>query len=128
MCNAYRVTRKDSAENLAKTVSDEIARLPSNLVRRTGRGVVVTKDEGGMVVSTMRWGFSRPFSDSINNTRSDNFDSPVWKEALAKRRCLVPISSFYLKWLNSTLYTHCKCNPEKHFTTPPGNHGCLGSR
>lgn len=51
--------------------------------------------DGELQPETMRWGFHRPFSDSINNARSDKFSSPTWKESLALRRCLVPVSTFF---------------------------------
>lgn len=96
MCNAYFVRPKSGGKDLAKAVSSEISKLPSPLVRRTGKGVVVTMGiEGSLIPTTMRWGFNRPFSDAINNARSDKFDSPTWRESLASRRCLVPISTFY---------------------------------
>jgi len=95
MCNAYRVKPKRSESRFEIAVSDEIQRLPSTLVRRTGHGVVVTLEGGELQPALMRWGFHRPFSDAINNARSDKFDSPTWREALAMRRCLVPISMFY---------------------------------
>ena len=95
MCNSYRVKPKRSELRFEKAVSGEIEKLPSGLVRRTGRGVVVTMDGGEMQPATMRWGFHRPFSDAINNARSDKFHSPVWKDAYAIRRCIVPISTFY---------------------------------
>jgi putative SOS response-associated peptidase YedK len=95
MCNAYRVKPKHSDQGRDAAVSDEIRRLPSDLVRRTGPGVVVTLRDGQLVPATMRWGFHRPFSDAVNNARSDNFKSTVWSEALAFRRCLVPMSAFY---------------------------------
>lgn len=96
MCNAYFVRPKSGAKALAKLVSAEILNLPSQLVRRTGRGVVVTMgNDGGLIPTTMRWGFHRPFSDAINNARSDKFDSPTWKESLASRRCMVPVTAFY---------------------------------
>lgn len=95
MCNAYRVHPKPAAADLAATVSAEIRKLPSELVRRTGPGVVVTFGGGLAVASVMRWGFHRPFGSAINNARSDHLDSPVWAEAFRLRRCLVPISCFY---------------------------------
>lgn len=95
MCNAYTVRPKIGASALAAVVSAEVAKLPSPLVRRSGRGVVVRGIESELVAETMRWGFQRPFSDSINNARSDKFGSPTWAESLKERRCLVPISSFY---------------------------------
>lgn len=95
MCNAYTVRPKVGAKALEAVVSAEISQLPSLLVRRSGRGVVVTAKDGELIPETMRWGFHRPFSDSINNARSDKFSSPTWREALVQRRCLVPISIFY---------------------------------
>jgi putative SOS response-associated peptidase YedK len=95
MCNAYRVKPKRNASGLDAAVSETIHRLPTDLVRRTGPGVVVTLEDGDPRPSTMRWGFHRHFGDAINNARSDNFKSSVWADALASRRCLVPISVFY---------------------------------
>lgn len=95
MCNAYTVRLSTSARQLAEVVSGEVRSLPSPLVRRTGRGVVVKRSPAGLEAATMRWGFSRPVSDAINNARSDKIHSPTWKEALAGRRCIVPISGFY---------------------------------
>jgi putative SOS response-associated peptidase YedK len=95
MCNAYRVIPKRSGRGLDAAVSDVIRRLPSELVRRTGAGVVLRMHGGQPAPCTMRWGFHRHFSDAINNARSDNLKSPVWTDALASRRCLVPISVFY---------------------------------
>lgn len=95
MCNAYTVRPKVATEELDALVSAEIEKLPSPLVRRSGRGVVVTRHGDGLIATAMRWGFQRSFSDSINNARSDNFGSAVWADAFANRRCLVPVSTFY---------------------------------
>ena len=95
MCNAYTVRPKLGAREIDALVSEEIQKLPSALVRRTGQGVVLTSQENQFSVKQMRWGFSRPFSDAINNARSDKFHSPTWQDALRSRRCLVPISTFY---------------------------------
>ncbi len=95
MCNAYRIQPKRDPRGIEVSVSEEIEQLPSTLVRRTARGVVVTLEGGEFRPASMRWGFHRPFSDAINNARSDKFDSPTWKESMALRRCLVPISIFY---------------------------------
>ena len=95
MCNAYTVRPKIGALALEAAVSAEISRLPSPLVRRTGPGVVVLANSTEPFAETMRWGFHRPFSDAINNARSDKFSSPTWAESLKLRRCLVPISEFY---------------------------------
>ena len=95
MCNAYTVRPKIGAFALDAVVSAEILKLPSSLVRRTGPGVVIVANKDAPIPEIMRWGFHRPFSDAINNARSDKFRSSTWAESLSLRRCLVPISSFY---------------------------------
>lgn len=86
MCNAF---------NTAKKPDD--ARLPqcpveTTLIRRTDPAPVVLPS--GEIV-TMRWGFQRKNLGVINNTRSDHLDSPMWREAIAQRRCLIPVASYY---------------------------------
>ena len=95
MCNAYRVIPKRGSVGLDAAVSTAIRSLPSNLIRRSGPGVVVRMQDGDLLPCPMRWGFHRNFSDAINNARSDNLASSVWAEAFEARRCLVPISVFY---------------------------------
>jgi len=43
----------------------------------------------------MRWGFERPWSKSINNARADKLTSPMWKESIETRRCLIPMDGFF---------------------------------
>jgi putative SOS response-associated peptidase YedK len=70
MCNAYRVNSKKSGLGLDAEVSEIVRKLPSDLVRRTGPGVVVRMLDGQPTPCTMRWGFHQQFSDAINNARS----------------------------------------------------------
>ena len=86
MCNAFNTAKKP-----------EEARLPqcpveTRLIRRTDQAPVSLPS--GEIVS-MRWGFQRKGLGVVNNTRSDNLDSPMWREAIAQRRCLVPVASYY---------------------------------
>ena len=62
-----------------------------SLVRPTLSGVV------GLAgcCEMMRWGFHRPFANAVNNTRSDKLSSPMWREAFERRRCVIPVSSWY---------------------------------
>jgi hypothetical protein len=48
MCNAYRVIPKRSGAGLDAAVSVTIRQLSSDLVRRTGPGVVVWMQDGGV--------------------------------------------------------------------------------
>ncbi len=99
MCNAYRIGKSNSQPSSDSATDREIAaaieHLPSPIVRRGGTGVVVALDADHLKPATMRWGFARPFSNAINNTRSDKLDAPIWQDSLAHRRCLVPISEFH---------------------------------
>ena len=92
MCNTYRIGQKLGAEGRAKRVSEALARLKSELVRKSDPGVVVRADGR---VELMRWGFHREFNPSINNARSDKLEGGMWKEAFHERRCLIPMTLFY---------------------------------
>jgi putative SOS response-associated peptidase YedK len=62
------------------------------LIRRTDLAPVYLKDEG---MVSMRWGYERPKLGVINNTRSENLHSPMWRESFEERRCLIPVNAFY---------------------------------
>ena len=88
MCNSYRITPKGRAEQgVSAEVAAAAARLPSPLVRKSDKGVVVLKDGQ---VQVMRWGFARSFNSSVNNTRSDKLAGGMWAEAFRDRRCVIP--------------------------------------
>jgi hypothetical protein len=53
------------------------------LIRRTDQAPVYLKGEG---IATMRWGYERPKLGVVNNTRSENLDSPMWRESFTERR------------------------------------------
>lgn len=51
----------------------------------------------------MTWGFPRVMTGTkgqklkprpVNNTRTENLGSPFWRDSFAKRRCLIPVTSF----------------------------------
>lgn len=86
MCNAFN-TAKNPGD-----IREAIKEVESKLIRRTDHAPV--KLPGGEIVS-MRWGFQRKGLGVVNNTRSDNLDSPMWKDAIEKRRCLIPVISYY---------------------------------
>lgn len=86
MCNAFNTAKKPG------NIREAIKEVESKLIRRTDQAPV--KLPGGEMVS-MRWGFQRKGLGVVNNTRSDNLESPMWKEAIEKRRCLIPVISYY---------------------------------
>lgn len=103
MCNAFNTAKKPGQLHEA---TKEVER---KLIRRTDQAPV--KLASGEVVS-MSWGFQRKSLGVVNNTRSDNLDSPMWKEAIKKRRCLIPIISYY-EWSGS------KGNKQTHLFRSP---------
>ena len=97
MCNAYKIGKQGvvSKREVDEIVSAAVDLLPGELVRRTGRGVVVRGIEGELSASVMRWGFVHPQHREVNNTRKESLKSPFWRESLEHRRCIVPMSEFY---------------------------------
>jgi len=95
MCNAYEVGkgrwRSAQHHNTLKLRELEDSG-PTQLIRRTDPAPVLT-DDGKF--HTMRWGFSRPGLGTVNNTRDDKLDRPLWSEAFRNRRCLIPATAFY---------------------------------
>ena len=100
MCNAYRIGRDTRAtpavlpEGLLRDLSED------RLIRRTDRAPVYA---GGSDLVTMRWGFERPGLGTVNNSREDKLDGPMWRKAFQERRCLVPVSYTHLTLPTSDL-------------------------
>ena len=88
MCNAFNTAKNPDKGRLEFPSEPKETRL----IRRTDEAPVVMPS--GELVE-MRWGFRRKNLGVVNNTRSDNLESPMWREAIAERRCLVPVVSYY---------------------------------
>lgn len=99
MCNNYRIGQKraPTMREVDEIVGEAAKSLPSELVRRTGPGLVLLGEEGAWQPKVMRWGFPHAKYGEVNNTRSESLKSPFWAESLAERRCLVPMSE-YFEW------------------------------
>lgn len=92
MCNAYRCGDEIKAQaDLRRALRLDRSRF-GRLIRRTDRGPVYRGD--GILVE-MRWGFERPRLGSINNSREDKLDGPMWRTAYRERRCLIPATGYY---------------------------------
>lgn len=107
MCNAFNTARKPDDTQLPRCP------VETRLIRRTDQAPVALAS--GEIVS-MRWGFQRKRLGVVNNTRSDNLESPMWQEAIAKRRCLIPVISYY-EWSGPKGHkqTHLFRNPENQW-------------
>ena len=86
MCNAFNTAK--NPENIREAMVE----VESKLVRRTDQAHV--RIPTGELVP-MKWGFQRSGLGVVNNTRSDNLNSPMWKKAIENRRCLIPVLSYY---------------------------------
>lgn len=113
MCNLYDLGRarrqsrddweaaiaaviKESEEAVAgSTENTGLPQLKQFGIRKTDPGLVLTKEGGHPTAEVMRWGFHRSYNPAVNNARSEKLDhtwSGPWQE---RRRCLIPVSSFY---------------------------------
>lgn len=96
MCNSYSVTKamlkQGRRAGLLRGLTD--GGEAWKLIRPTMPGPVIS-NVAGLAGEIMRWGFHRPFANAVNNTRSDKLDSPMWREAFAERRCVIPVSCWY---------------------------------
>lgn len=93
MCNAYRIG--PHAGRFPRMLSEDLGKIlfaDDRLIRRTDIVPVVTADG---TARSMRWGFERPRLGTINNSRAEKLDGPMWAEAFRERRCLIPASAFY---------------------------------
>lgn len=130
MCTAYHVgKRKDRfPQRLDAEARSRLKSIGgSKLMRPTLEGPVILA-EGSL--TTMRWGFSRNFSNAVVNSREDKLDSPMWKEAFENRRCLIPASE-YFEWSGpaGSKRTHSFKSPENQWLWIAGiweEHGKFG--
>lgn len=91
MCTAYNVGRDVRKANLTDSIRQLLKKTPA-LMRPTETGPVVLP---GGELTPMRWGFKRPWSNAIVNSRDDKLDGTVWRTAFAERRCLIPMTAYY---------------------------------
>lgn len=114
MCSAYQIGQFTGKVPLALDADGLGSIEPTGdirLIRRTDLAPVYLMEEG---IVSMRWGYERPKLGVVNNTRSDNLESPMWRESFSDRRCLIPLVAFY-EWSGS------KGRKRTHrFTKPDG--------
>jgi putative SOS response-associated peptidase YedK len=102
MCNLYAMTKKD--DDLGRffhaSHNRRAAFAPVNAIfPRHVAPVVRQSEDGEREIALMSWGFLRlekgRAPKPVTNVRDDQLrTNPFWRESFAKRRCLVPASSF----------------------------------
>ncbi|MGB0241434.1 MAG: SOS response-associated peptidase family protein [Verrucomicrobiales bacterium] len=104
MCNLYDIGTSHHRKNdeWEAAVSKAIGEFrKTHGIRKTDPGMVVTLGDSGPGAKVMRWGYQRSFNPAVNNARSDKLDG-MWSESWqARRRCLIPVQTFY-EWTGST--------------------------
>ncbi len=98
MCNLYDIGRgrHRSRDEWEQAVAEVIREIEKPFgIRKTDPGVVALLKDGEPVAETMRWGFERPYNPAVNNARSEKLDGTWSKPWQEKRRCLIPMSTFY---------------------------------
>ena len=100
MCNLYRMSasRSEVAAFFDTFADGSNDNTPEDIYPGYP-GLVLAEGQ----VRQMVWGFplhrkgakGQPLKPRpVNNTRSENFDSPFWRDSYRKRRCLIPVSAF----------------------------------
>ncbi|MGK0190000.1 MAG: putative SOS response-associated peptidase YedK [Verrucomicrobiales bacterium] len=96
MCNLYDVGASpvQSRSKWEKLINNALGDK-AYYVAPSKPGPVVRLVDVHAEVTSMRWGFHRPWSPSINNARDDKLDGRTWSEAWKTSRCLIPLRRFY---------------------------------
>ena len=99
MCNLYDIgpARHARRHYWERAIVEAVERLekPKFGLRRTDPGIILRHHDGTPLVEMRRWGLHRLYSPVINNARSDKLDglwAGLWRE---KKRCLIPLSTWY---------------------------------
>jgi putative SOS response-associated peptidase YedK len=95
MCSVYEIGKLKGNVPLKLDANDPAikeALRNIRLIRRTDSAPVCVAGEG---MVPMRWGYERPGLGVVNNARSENLGSAMWRESYAERRCLIPMAAFY---------------------------------
>ncbi len=121
MCGRYTLTRQealieDLEASLGESVQGEWWRPRFNVAPTQPAPVVVLRD-GTRMVELMRWGLVPHWAGKggkpplmINARREGLKDRPVFREALARKRCLVPADGFF-EWKRDPKNTKAKPQP-----------------
>lgn len=102
MCSRYYLT-EEFLSDLKNTLQELDIRIRQPFpmaaadIRPTMTAPIIYSDAGQRIMSPARWGFRRPKgSGIIINERAETVtEKPMFREAAASRRCLIPASGFY---------------------------------
>lgn len=103
MCTAYELGKRGGSfpsRVKARAMEQLLGVRSPRLIRPTREAPVILPDGE---LHPMTWGFRRMFhgtngrklARTIVNSREDKLDSPMWRDAFERRRCLIPVSAFF---------------------------------
>lgn len=104
MCGRFTITHPDEAiaRLFGAVPGNDLPPVPRYNICPTNAVAVVTSEGGTRRLRAMRWGFVPQWAKTptdgplIINARSDTVAvKPAFREAIRKRRCLIPASGFY---------------------------------
>jgi putative SOS response-associated peptidase YedK len=101
MCNLYSLhsTREEIGKYL-KVSHNRMGQVPEQLTLFPAHEAPIVRlaDDGERELVSMSWGFvllqHGKATRRVTNTRDDKIEAPFWKQSIAARRCLVPVTSF----------------------------------
>jgi len=96
MCSVFEFGKRKVGECVVDEMDGILEVLreveETRLIRRTDVAPVMKADGE---VAEMRWGVVRDGLGPVSNARSERLGIPMWREAFAERRCLIPVAHFY---------------------------------
>jgi|SRR6266851_6420220 len=106
MCGRYRLTAKERylAEHFGIDDVEDVQWTPRYNIAPTQQGVVIRqdRDQPKRTISLMRWGLIPYWAQdpsfgnrTINAMAETASEKPAFREAMRKRRCLVPADGFF---------------------------------
>ncbi|MDF1741015.1 MAG: SOS response-associated peptidase family protein [Verrucomicrobiales bacterium] len=121
MCNLYDIgpARHRNRLDWEEVVLESLRKLEKPFgIRKTDPGLVIRSFDAAPAPEVMRWGFERDYNPAVNNARSEKLNG-VWSGPWeSKRRCLIPVSTFY-EWSGSA------GNKQTHAFQPRDNRAFL---
>lgn len=96
MCTNYRMNTPEAEVAAIFGARADNPRATHDTDLFPKRSALVVRDDAGLVLDVMNWGFPPPPMARAPVVNVRNLASPFWKSALANpsRRCLVPVSEF----------------------------------
>jgi len=134
MCGRYTLTRHDDViedleASLGESAQGEWWRPRFNVAPTQPAPVVITSKAGGRLVELMRWGLvpfwaGKPGAKPplMINARIEGLtDKAMFRDALERRRCLVPADGFF-EWKRDQAAPRSKAKPQPIYFHPQPRH------